>query len=154
MADTQLEFRESQKFTQPWLWFILLIVNGLTLYGIFSNPYSIGPFLITIGITLIIFFSRLDTQVNKTGIHYRFKPYFNKWKVIKWLDVRSVKIKKYNAISEFGGFGIRINFSGNKAFNTSGNTGLDITLKNNKKILIGTQKPDELENIIERLKME
>ena len=151
MSDSQFLFKESQRFNQPWLYLLLIGINIITFT---SSSISFFPIVITLGITALIYFSQLETQVDRIGIHYRFIPYFNKWKLLEWNEISEAKIRKYNSFKEFGGFGIRINFSGNKAYNTSGNMGLDIKLKNNQNILIGTQKPDELENLIERLKME
>jgi hypothetical protein len=42
-------------------------------------------------------------------------------------------------------------FAGNRrAYNTSGNMGLQLIMKNGKKILIGTHKPDELDAFLKK----
>ena len=60
----------------------------------------------------------------------------------------------YNPISEYGGWGIKGGFSKQtgKAYTTKGTTGLQLTLKNGKKILIGTQKKEEIKRVLETYK--
>jgi hypothetical protein len=52
---------------------------------------------------------------------------------------------------EYGGWGYRV--GGKKsgiAFNVSGNMGVQIELKNGKKILLGTRKPKEAEEALKK----
>jgi hypothetical protein len=50
----------------------------------------------------------------------------------------------YRPILEYGGWGIRCGFKGARAYNVSGNKGVQLILQNGKRLLIGSQKPDEL----------
>ena len=46
---------------------------------------------------------------------------------------------------EYGGWGLRLGLFGNgKAFNVSGDKGLQLEFTDNKKLLIGTNRPEEL----------
>jgi len=49
----------------------------------------------------------------------------------------------YSPISDYGGWGIRYGSIG-KAYNVSGNRGVQLELLNGERILIGSQKPEEL----------
>ena len=50
----------------------------------------------------------------------------------------------YNPIMDFGGWGYRVSWKGKgTALNVKGNKGIELILKNGKKITIGTQKPEE-----------
>jgi hypothetical protein len=71
-------------------------------------------------------------------------PFQFKYNEISWNDVLTIEVRKYKPIREYGGWGYRFSFKNGKAYNISGNMGLQIVLKNGDKILIGTQKPDEL----------
>ena len=51
-------------------------------------------------------------------------------------------------MKEFMGWGVKWN-STTDCFTMSGDVGLELTLSNNKKILIGTQKPAELQLVLE-----
>lgn len=55
-----------------------------------------------------------------------------------------------NYVFKFGGWGIRYNFA-MWEYNVSGNQGLIVTLKD-KKFLIGTQKPEEMQKAIKQFK--
>jgi len=59
-------------------------------------------------------------------------------------------VRRYNALSEFGGWGIRFGSNGT-AFNMSGTMGLQLEFLNRKRLLIGTNKATELTKVIEEL---
>jgi hypothetical protein len=58
-------------------------------------------------------------------------------------------LKEYNAMKEFGGWGIQ-GKKYNKAYTISGKYGIQIVLKNGNKVLIGSQKPNSLAQAIEK----
>jgi hypothetical protein len=54
-------------------------------------------------------------------------------------------IRQYSAIKEYGGWGLRIGLLGKgTAYNVSGDKGLQLEFTTNKKILIGTNRADEI----------
>jgi hypothetical protein len=57
-------------------------------------------------------------------------------------ELSKYEIRTYQPIREYGGWGIRYGSSG-KAYNISGNTGMQLELKDGTRILLGTQKPEE-----------
>ena len=62
---------------------------------------------------------------------------------IEWKDVDSAYVRIYSPLSEYGGWGIRNGHNG-KAYNTSGDWGLQLVFKNGARILLGTQEPDKV----------
>ena len=70
-----------------------------------------------------------------------FFPIHLKEHLISFDDIVSYKLRTYSPIREFGGWGIRYGFEC-KGYTVSGNKGLEITLKNGRKILFGSQKPN------------
>ncbi|MCO6496363.1 MAG: hypothetical protein J5I50_01745 [Chitinophagaceae bacterium] len=162
MEDSIL-FKESQRFRQWWLMLILAGVNGLFLYGIYTQIIKGEPFgdkpasngglimgeIVTLIVTLLILSLRLNTLIKDDGIYVKFFPFHLKYNHYSWNDLLKCYIRKYSFV-EFGGWGIRYGL-GDKgmAYNTSGNIGLQLMLTNNKKILIGTHKPEELKNILQ-----
>jgi hypothetical protein len=157
-------FTEKQRFSLWWVIPIILIPLAISLWGIIQQIFLKIPFgdkpapdwaLIAsfLGpLVLIIFFLSLTlhTRIDHTGIFYRFFPVHRKEKFIKWEDVAEVEVRKYKPIAEYGGWGFRTGRNG-RALNTSGNMGLQILFKNGKKLLIGTQKSDELKRTLEKL---
>jgi len=164
--DNEILFTESQRFKQWWLWLILLGTNGLFLFGIFKQvvggqqfgdkPMSNTGLLIVSGLILLLtisfIFFRLDTQLKKDGIYIRFFPFHLSYRYYPWERISKSFVRQYSPITEYGGWGIRIGFFGKgKAFNVSGNKGLQLEFSDNKKLLIGTNKPDELTETLRKI---
>lgn len=80
------EFNEVQKFTQWWLWLILIAVLLIPVYGIYKQIYQgeafggkpisnsglITALIVTFGILLLFGFSKLETQIDQTHIQIKF----------------------------------------------------------------------------------
>ena len=164
--NNEVLFLERQKFKQWWLWLILLGVNALFLSGLIKQVIGGQPFgdepmsntglIIATGFTflLTLFFLnlRLDTIIRKDGIYVRFFPFHIKFKYFAWDTLTKSYVRKYSAVSEYGGWGLRLGvFGKGRAYNVSGNKGLQLERNNNQKLLIGTNKPDELMEILNQL---
>lgn len=152
-------FTERQKFRQWWLWLVLLGVNGFFLFGVFrqvigghqfgSKPMSNAGLLIATILTALLTFLlinfRLDTIIKKDGVYVMFFPFHLRFKHYPWNNLTKSFVREYSAIGEYGGWGLRFGLFGKgKAFNISGNQGLQLEFTNGKKLLIGTNKPDQL----------
>jgi hypothetical protein len=154
-------FTETQRFTQWWLWLIIIGVAGLHVYGLYQQFYLGEPFgdnpasdemllvFSSIPVLLILFFValRLDTRVDAEGVHYRFFPFQIKYKLKRWDELEKAYVREYKPIHEYGGWGIR-GWGKDKARNVSGNMGLQLELKNGDRLLIGTQKGQEMESVV------
>lgn len=155
-------FIEKQRFTQWWLWLLLMVVNILVLNSfvkqiIFGEVVGSRPapdavlFIITllpIGITILFYKVRLVTIITSENISFQFTPF--KKSSIKWNEIKTAQIRTYNSLREYGGWGYRIGRNG-IAYNIIGNKGLQLELKNGRKILIGTQKAEELQRVLKML---
>ena len=143
-------FFEEQKMDQRWLIFIqFALLGGLSVCSLVLIFYSrvnplLGsiPFLSILACILLFRTIRLQTAITKEYIGYRFLPLQRSFRQILRSDVADVQIKTYDAIMEYGGWGIRIGKHG-KAFTMKGNHAIMITLKSQKHILIGTARPEE-----------
>jgi hypothetical protein len=159
-------FTERQRFKQWWLWLILLGVNGLFLFGVFKqgicgqqfgdNPMSNSGLLIATGLTIaltILFLNlRLDTTIKKDGIYVRFFPFHLKFKYYNWDSLAKSFVRQYSPLTEYGGWGLRLGLFGKgTAFNVSGDKGLQLEFTDGKKLLIGTNKPEELTETLNKI---
>jgi hypothetical protein len=159
-------FTERQRFKQWWLWLILLGVNGLFLFGVFKqgicgqqfgdNPMSNSGLLIATGLTIaltILFLNlRLDTTIKKDGIYVRFFPFHLKFKYYNWDSPAKSFVRQYSPLTEYGGWGLRLGLFGKgTAFNVSGDKGLQLEFTDGKKLLIGTNKPEELTETLNKI---
>lgn len=158
-ADPSLLFQERQRFTQWWLWLILISILIPVFYELWNNinsgaSFNLAAFLWSGGLVLLIIllflFMRLDTEIKGDGVYVRFFPFASKLKVYEWEDIDKAYVRKYRPLIEYGGWGVRYGARG-KALNVSGNQGLQLELKNGKKLLIGTRKPEELNAVLLQL---
>ncbi|WP_316747347.1 DUF6141 family protein [Pedobacter gandavensis] len=159
-------FSEKQKFRQWWLWLIFLVLNGTVLIGAFNQvvegkpfgdqPMSDSGLLISVFVllllTVLFFILRLETQINDKGIYVRFYPFHLSFRYYPWESINKVKVRKYSPLMEFGGWGIRLGLlTRARAFNVSGDQGLQLEFNDYQRLLIGTHKPDELKQVLHTL---
>jgi len=161
---SKILFKEKQRFTQKWIIVLVSIPLVITIWAIIQQiildkPFGNNPapdwillisFFVPLLIIFFIFSMTLKTRIDKNGIYYRFSPIQRKERWIKWSSVKDAYVRKYQPIREYGGWGFRVGRSG-KALNTSGNMGLQVVFKDGKRLLLGTQKPDELERILGKM---
>lgn len=164
--DDQVLFAEKQKFTQAWVWVLVVAINLLFLYGIYrqlilgeqfgNNPMTDTGLLLSTGvvvlISLMLFNFRLHTIISREGISVRLFPFHIRYRHYPWESISKAYIRKYSPLKEYGGWGIRMGLGGKGiAFNASGNMGLQLEFTNGKKLLLGTNKPEELAEALKRI---
>jgi uncharacterized membrane protein YbhN (UPF0104 family) len=141
---------EEQKITQKWIIFIqlgvLVILSFCSILLIFKEKVNIflglTPVLSILVFILIFRKVKLQTEIAEEYISYRFLPLQASFSKIRKGDIDHVQMRNYNAIGEYGGWGIRFGRSG-KAYTIKDDYGIFITLHSKKNILIGTSKPLE-----------
>ena len=153
-------FKEKQRFTQWWIWLILVLAPVFTgiAYGLNPNAASgvssdiLGVFFLFLVLALAFLGIHLETHIDPSGISARLFPIHLRFKHYKWTDLESIQVRKYKPISEFGGWGYR-SWGGKKgnAWNMSGNEGIQLKFKSGRELLIGTQKPAEVQAYFEAL---
>lgn len=159
-----LYFSEKQYFRQ---WWVMVLMGGLSLlliYGwvsqvLYGHQFGTKPMDDT-GLTFLAFFMlvfniaffnfRLVSSVTAEGIHIQFFPFHRKGRFFAKQDITKAYIRKYNSLLEYGGWGIR-GLGNNRAYNTSGNMGIQLELTDGKHILIGTLLPQEAAQALTRL---
>ncbi len=159
-------FSEKQKFNKWWAWVLFLGLTGLFVVGVIRQVFleipfgavpmsNSGLFIVTlsmVAISSLILIFRLETLIKEDGIYVRFFPLQLSFKYINWTTIDQAFVRTYSPIGEYGGWGLRYGFTGKgKAYNVSGDIGLQLVFTNGKKLLIGTQKADELKEILIRL---
>ncbi|WP_418264556.1 hypothetical protein [Flavobacterium faecale] len=150
-------FQEEQKFTQWWLWLILSVIAIIPVYGIYQQiiqgevfgdkPMSDKGLIVlaicSLGILLLFWLFTLKTEINSNEIQIKFFPLVKR--VVEWKDVKSAELLNYGFV---GGWGIRLFTKYGTVYNIKGNIGLALELKNGKKLLVGTQKMEELKEVV------
>lgn len=168
-----MEFKESQKFSQAWLWIILIITGMLTVgplgaviyrqiiqgrdFGVnpMGNKGIVVIFILVLVVFIMIFLlfalARLTTVIDSKGLTFRFFPFQIKHQSINWDDIVKYEVITYSPILDYGGWGVRSGKNG-KAFNVAGNKGLLLFLKSGRPLLIGTQKDKELIDFLSKIR--
>ena len=144
-------FEEKQKFNQWWLWVILLVFPVLSIMQFNGDGINCNYVLIGIAIPLMFYFFELRTFVTKEGLHYQFFPFHFKKHIIKLDEIEKIEALQYSPLGDYGGWGIRYGFKG-KAYNVSGNKGVKVHLTNERNILFGSQKHNELARALKKIK--
>lgn len=157
-----IHFKETQRFTQWWLWLIIISAATLCLYGAFQQivlgkPFGNNPgpdwllivVAVIVGVLIPLAFLKLSLRVfvRDDGIRIIFFPLHLKGLVIPYDRIARFYVRKYRAIREYGGWGIRFG-PGGKAYNVKGSLGLQLELSDGEKILIGSQQPERLASAI------
>lgn len=158
---SKLLFKELQKANLGWKWALFIILYALMFWALYEQIQVkdlTGILAITFSTLVIIIFNviivsmNLETEIDENIISFRFKPFHKKQRTIKLDEIRKLYIRTYKPLKEYGGYGIQKSLRNGKAYHLKGKTGIQIILKDNKKILIGTQKPKEAERIINMIK--
>ena len=151
-------YREIQYFRQLWLWALVLFISLLSIYGLIQQvilgiPFGSNPapdaILVIIAVIfglilpLFLYKTNLTIEVHSDGLYIRFFPFHLSFHKIATEDIKRFEVHTYSPIKEYGGWGIRYGRNG-KAYNVSGNRGVQLELSNSKQLLIGSQKPEEL----------
>ncbi len=159
-------FIEEQRFMQSWILLVVVLTSFLPITLAAKKVIEsdgqdqsaiIAMIIVTIVVVLVfvlILFLRLRTRIDERGIAYRFIPFHFHARFIPWNEIQKAHVRKYNPISEYGGWGIKGGVLRNKkkgiAYNVSGNIGIQLVLKNGKKVLIGTQKEHQVKSVLVR----
>ncbi len=157
-------FTESQRFRQPWLILLFVALIGGFLYPVIQqvllgNPVGAEPvtnfelvlaLISSLLFTTLFFIFRLDTELSDQGISARLFPIHRSFRRFAWKDIQHIEVRQYKPLREYGGWGIRFGFKG-KAWNISGNKGIQLVFTNGKNLLIGTNKPEEVQKALDNL---
>ncbi len=152
-------FKETQRFLKPWM-NVLVAVVAVAGVAFLISQISQGMWKDVIGSVVLLgalalFRSlKLVTIVKDDGLSVRFFPFHWAFKRIPLEDVIEVESKTYSPIREYGGWGIRCGKDGGRAYNVSGNQGVLLKYRSGGSLLIGTQKPQELEAAIRNVRRE
>lgn len=157
--NSKMLFKETQRFRQWWLWLILVFVAAdsiwVMVHEFTSNQgdvvdHIIVPFILLLLPAAVIFFIlyiKLETEIKEDGIYVRLFPIHKRFRFFAWDGIVQAYVRTYKPLSEYGGWGLR-GWGNNRALNISGKEGLQLIMKDGRKLLIGTQKPQEISDAL------
>lgn len=153
-------FNESQRFSQVWLWVIILGTSFIPVIGLYQQivvgvPFGNNP-MSDLGLAIMLLFEaallyffwsiRLVTEIDHHEIRLAYRPFMRR--SIPWSEVQKAEVVNYGFV---GGWGVRYSSSYGKVYNVNGKYGLALELKSGSKLCIGTQRPEELKAALKQL---
>lgn len=161
-------FHEVQRF-RAWLQFAVLVpafvvvpLFGWGLYEqlVLGKPFGNHPMddqelivasviatAVTLGIALLFYVAQLETTVHRDRVVVRFRPFHLSGRAFGFEEIAEAEARTYRPLIEYGGWGIRYGLSG-LAYSVSGYRGVQLTMHDGRRILIGSQRADELAAVI------
>ncbi len=159
-------FTEQQRFPL-WLRLTVLVLMGAAVAALglamlsSQHPQSDpAAFWIIIPLGLIaplaaaalIWFYRMDTRVCSDGLYVRCFPLHRRFRRFAPAEIAESRARTYRPLVEYGGWGIRGSLTGaGRAYNVSGNEGVQLIFTNGRKLLIGSRRPQQLEAALRSL---
>jgi hypothetical protein len=158
-------YREVQRFRNLTVWLLVGGAAALMWYGVirqvvFGEPFGTRPTsdleLIIgwagIGLALPLLFLgvALVTEVGDDGVCVRFWPFPGRR--IRRPEIAGARVITYRPLGEFGGWGLRWGWGRRRAYTVSGDRGVELTLRDGRRVVIGSHRPESLHAaIIDRI---
>jgi len=148
-------FHEEQRF--EWYLTAMFCVPAVSVgYGLFRQYVTQRPLLsgallwpaFAVAVVVAVWFLglKLVTEVRDDGLYVCFVWLWPE-RLIPWDQIRSVEIRTYRPIRDFGGYGVRWAARG-IVYHARGNRGARMVLASGERVLIGSQLPEELTRAI------
>jgi len=150
------------KETQKYIVLMVAAVLSTVFFGVFcvvqicfGKPVGNHPapdallivfFVVSVGTIFLAWYQKLIVVITEDEIQISFGILTSN-KVIKVSDVKNITTRKYNAMKEFWGWGVRFK-NNTTCFAVSGSDAIEIELKSGEKLLAGTQKMAEAEKAV------
>lgn len=111
------------------IWVILLVVGLI-----------IGTLALIINVKLIL-------RVDRYGVSFKNPPFLNRWKKFSPDQIKAIKVKETDGITEYGGLGLRFGRK-ERAYIFMADHVLELET-GQKKYVFSTEKPQEIQEILE-----
>ena len=155
-------FVEQQRFGRGWCLLLLPVFMVLAVaaaMGWGGAPPSVAealawglPLAVLLAVLVLFVIMRLHLQVRTDGVHVRYVPFHRTYRHYPWHQVAAAHVRRYSPVAEFGGWGLRFGWAGKgRAYTVSGDRGLQLEFTDGSRLLIGTQRPKELAEVLERM---
>lgn len=163
-------FEEKQRFTQWWLWLVIVSAAAVVFvifgYGMYKQlvlgkqfgdkpvsddsliAFSLFMFTVIILMLLIFFNAVLEVTVDRLSVSYRYFPIIRNWRRIERETIQGFEVKTFY----LKGYGVERDLRGNRTITVKGHTGIEITMLDGKRLMLGTQKPGEFLDALNKMK--
>jgi hypothetical protein len=161
--DRELLFREVQRPRMWWGWLAIAPLPLATGWAfvqqvLLDRPWGSNPAPDWLVVVLFLVFGlgmpaflllwlRLVTEVTAREVRVRLVPVNVGWVTFWAGEIERAEARRYRPIREYLGWGIRWGPSG-RAYNLNGDRGVQLVLASGRRVLIGSERADELEAAI------
>ncbi len=159
-GNANILFSEQQTITKWYVWILPVLVLVVCVYVILHQlllqqagstdaiPLNILIVMVLIPCILIVFLRhiRMKVEITSKGILYDVRPFQDGH--ILWSEVKEIKLIPYTRMA----LGLAPGGVSGKAYNISGTHCMQLTKKNGQKILLGTEKPELLRKVLEKIR--
>ena len=146
-------FEEEQRLASWVIWLTYAVLAGafFIIYSILPDDAEGLNALMLIALPIIIAtlaFTMLKMTTIVDGEGVRIKTLYFISRLIEFSEIESAEAVTYRPILDYGGWGLRISHNG-KAYNLRGNRGVQLHLTRGRRVMVGSQRADELSAAIE-----
>jgi hypothetical protein len=124
---------------------------GALLAHRWSFEFSLGLLVaLVLPLLMAVCLLQMTTEVTPTEIRVWFGwvPIYRR--VVTITSIQRYHVVEYRPIADYGGWGVRTGRDGERVLNARGDRGVRLELADGSKLLIGSQRPEELAETIER----
>ena len=154
-------YQETQYYRQRWILLLLMTASALSWYSfllqvVFGTPTSttslpdwvVFALFILFGIVVpvLIYYTRMTTQVTSRAILINFQPFTSRVVAVK--DLAAAEPAEESELKQIGFWEISIGKGKRNIYNISGSKGIQLILETGDIILVGSQNPGELLRIL------
>ncbi len=123
---------------------------GGALFAVFGKvgvtPATLVAPTVLGAVAVLLLLGNLRVEVFETHLAVRMFPLTRQHR-FAWSELRRCDARTYRPILEYGGWGVRWSRAG-KAYNVYGNRGVQLEFLDGKRLLIGSQRAEELAEAI------
>ena len=157
MKDETVFFREEQRHLPLWV-YPLIAPPVVLAWWFFVREWILGiplearpapawlawvVFLsVGVGLPLLLATLRLKVVMRKDELWFRYFPFWAK--IIPLSEISSCEMRRFRPLRDYGGWGLKGTPWAGMSYTVRGNKGAQLVLKNGKRILIGSQRAEEL----------
>ncbi len=154
-------FSEKQKMKGLWIAIIpSAFIPCFMVYKdhqtIFHDLNSALPFIGVVSLIIFVIFlflkMEITTIITDEYIQVQYFPFNLKPKTIYWNELTLFETRTADCLKEYWGWGYK-GTKKNRSYTAYGDFGLQLTFTNGNRLFIGSQKKEELERVVELLKM-
>lgn len=159
-------YQSMQRFRQPLIWGLTLLIAGYTWFAVIKQLFLGEPvgsqptpdlmlFLIWILIGILfpalLWRARLTIRIDRDHLHYRFKPFHMKEHSYRVRQIESAESANIRPVLHFFGWGIRYGFKG-KGYIMAGKKALKLNFSSGRPVYFTCDNPDEAVKAIHQQK--